>query len=318
MNTRAFAPEIVRPQWVEKQEFGSYETAFVKIRRNFILASIALVLPVLIAAALAFLLPSYWRAEIELMPVTHQTQGNLGALAAGLGAASIAPGLASLLSGPSGSEDEAIAVLRSRELFDSYAKANNLLPELFAEDWDESTKSWTVTPDDVPTLRQAYRMFDRKIRTIDLDRRSGIVTLGITWKDRQASVRWAGDLVDLTNQRLREEAISEAGANMNYLTQEMRKVRDVNAQTALMGALASAYERQLQEYIFAQGQKDFAFRIIDPPTVPDIRERVFPQRVLFIALGVAVGLMLAVIAVLARERIRGRQARAGFAAEERP
>ncbi|MDE2474418.1 MAG: hypothetical protein KGO48_05165 [Alphaproteobacteria bacterium] len=254
------------------------------------------------------------------MPVRQQTQGNLGALAAGLGATGLgaAAGLTSLLSAPSAVEDEAVAVLRSRELFDSYVTTNNLLPALYPDDWDAATRSWTVSPSDVPTLRRAYRMFDRKIRDIDLDRRSGIVILAITWRDRQAAVRWARDLVDLTNSRLREEAISEARTNMNYMTQEMRNVHDVSAQTALMAALASNYERQLQQYIFAQGQKDFAFRIIDPPTVPDIRERVFPQRLLFIALGVVAGILLAFMAVLARERFRGRHTPARLVPEDRP
>lgn len=315
MSTRAFAPEIVRPEWQEKQEPDRLETTFITIRRNLILALFVFSIPVLAATALAFLLPSYWRVEIELMPVTRQTQGNLGSLAAGLGA--LAPGLTSLVSSSSSNQDEAIAVLRSRELFDSYATANNLLPELFADDWDATTKSWTVEPSEVPTLRDAYRMFDRKIRDIDLDRRSGIVTLGITWKDRQAGVQWAQDLVDLTNRKLREQAIAQAKASMNYLTQEMHNIRDVSAQTALMAALATAYERQVQEYIFAQGQMDFAFRVIDPPTVPDIRERVFPQRVLFIALGVVVGILLAFVAVLTRERLRGRRAAARFASDDR-
>ncbi len=43
--------------------------------------------------------------------------------------------------------------------------------------------------------------------------------------------------------------------------------------------------------MYAQGQTDYAFRIIDPPTVPDKRERVFPQRILFIALGLLAGLV---------------------------
>jgi uncharacterized protein involved in exopolysaccharide biosynthesis len=316
MNTMAFAPEIVRPGWEEKQDSDSLRKPFITIRRNLLLAFFVFAVPVLTSTALAFLLPSYWRVEIELIPV-HETQGNLGALASGLGAA-VAPGLTSLLSGPSSVEDEAIAVLRSRELFDNYVTTNNLLPALYPDEWDAAMKSWTVPPSDVPTLRKAYRMFDREIRDIDLDRRSGILTLGITWRDRQSAVQWARDLVDLTNRRLREEAISEARANMNYLTQEMHNVHDVSAQTALMGALATAYERQLQAYIFAQGQRDFAFRIIDPPTVPDIRERVFPQRALFIAFGVVTGILLAFLAVLARERVRRRRPRAGFAVEDRP
>ncbi len=33
----------------------------------------------------------------------------------------------------------------------------------------------------------------------------------------------------------------------------------------LTSALSSAYERAVQDYMFAPGQPEFAFRIIDPP-----------------------------------------------------
>ena len=300
MSAPAFAPEIVRPGWEYRREGDSIPGLFTKLRRNLLLAISLLLLCVLGSAAAAFLLPSYWRAEIELLPVTRPMSGP-GSLAGGLSAAGGNAGLLSLLFASSSTEDEALAVLRSRELFDSYATANNLLPILFADKWDADKKTWTVTGSDIPTLRRAYRLFDRSIREVDLDRRSGIVTVGITWKDRQLAAKWAREFVDLTNQKLRESAIAEAKSNMSYLTREMRNVRDVSAQQALVVALASAYEREVQEYIFAQGQKDFAFRIIDPPTVPDIRERVFPQRTLFVAFGFAAGLVLAFAAIQLRE-----------------
>ena len=306
MSAKAFAPEITARGWEERREQERLQRFIIKIRRNKSLAVAVLLISLLSSTALAFLLPSYWRAEIELMPVSRTSATGLGSIAAGLGGMLGGSGLSSLLAAPSSTEDEALAVLRSRELFDGYATRMNLLPVLYASKWDDATKSWSVEASDVPTLRQAYRLFDRQIREIDLDRRSGIVTLGITWKDRQLAVQWARDFVDLTNRQLREQAISEAKANMNYLTQEMHNVRDVSAQTALIAALASAYERQLQQYVFAQGQKDFAFRIIDPPTLPDIRERVSPQRALIIAIGALAGLILAFAAVQIRELCRRR------------
>jgi uncharacterized protein involved in exopolysaccharide biosynthesis len=318
MSAKAFAHEIVRPGWEERRGQDRLRVSIINIRRNKLLALAVFLLCVLSSTALAFLLPSYWRAEIELMPVSRTSATGLGSIAAGLGGMLGTSGLSSLLTAPSSSEDEALAVLRSRELFDGYATRMNLLPVLYASKWDATASSWTVESSQVPTLRQAYRLFDRQIREIDLDRRSGIVTLGITWKDRQLAVQWARDFVDLTNRQLREEAISEAKANMSYLTQEMHNVRDVSAQTALIAALASAYERQLQQYIFAQGQKDFAFRIIDPPTMPDIRERVSPQRTLIIAIGTLAGIVLAFAAVQLRELFRHRPQAARIHPELRP
>jgi uncharacterized protein involved in exopolysaccharide biosynthesis len=206
-----------------------------------------------------------------------------------------------LLGRPSSNEDEALAVLRSRELFNAYATQKNLLPILFSSKWDAAKKRWDVSPDRVPTLRRAFKLFDTGIRDINLDRRTGIVTMSITWKDRTLAAQWARDLIDLTNRQLRERAIADAQRNMNYLNGEIRQAGAYSAQNALTAALSSAYERELQNYMFAKGQPEFAFRVIDAPTIPDDRERVWPQRVLFVALGFILGCLLAVAAAYLRE-----------------
>ncbi len=283
--------------WAERTGSDRLSLFFTRMRRNWRLAAAAMAVCVLAAAALAFLLPRYWRIEIVVMPVQHGTMGslNLGALASGLG------GLGALLRQPASTEDEALAVLRSRELFDIYAKQQNLLPVLFDSRWDSERRSWAVSPSRIPTLREGYKLFNTHIRDIDVDRRTGIVTMSITWKDRTQAIKWAQDLIDLTNAQLRERALAEAAENMRYLGGEMRGGQGLESSNALNAALGSAYEHQLQSYMFAKGEKEFAFRIIDPPTYPDDRERVWPQRGLLLVLGVLVGALVAVFAVQARE-----------------
>ncbi len=154
------------------------------------------------------------------------------------------------------------------------------------------------------------------IREINPDCRSGIVTMSLTWKDPALAAKWARDLVALTNEQLRQRAIEQAKQTMTYLAAAMRDaqsqdgtsalaaaMRDAQGQngaSALNSALASAYEHALQSYVFANGQAEYGFRIIDPPTVPDRRERVWPQRVLLIVLGFILGCVLAAAAILFR------------------
>jgi len=283
-----------------------------RLSKNWRLAVAIVAVSTSAATGLAFALPSWWRVETMVMPVKPGAGlatldlGSISGLLGGGGAGLAGLG-ASLLGGKSGSnEDEALAVLASREIFDSYATRENLLPILFASKWDEAGNRWAVEGERVPTLRRGYKLFNRSIRDITLDRRSGIVTFAITWKDREQAVKWARDLVALTNEQMRQRALAEATQNMHYLAEAMKTLPAQNGSNMLNGALANAYERAVQSYMYAQGQADYAFRIIDPPTVPDRRERVFPQRELFVALGFLAGCGLAILAVHLREARRRR------------
>ncbi len=303
MTMKAAGEEPVEFAWTERSGADRLSVFMDRMRRNWGLAAGVVAGCVAVAGILAFTLPSYWRVETVVMPVSKNSTGNLniGALTSGLGA------LGALIGRPSSTQDEALAVLRSRELFDTYAKQQNLLPILFSSKWNAGYKRWDVSPSRIPTLRQGYRLFNNSIRNIDEDRRTGIVTMGITWKDRALAAKWARDLIDLTNSQLRERAVAEALQNMRYLSEQMRSGQGTSASNALNVALASAYERQLQDYMFAKGQQEFAFRIVDPPTIPDERERVWPQRPLLLALGFILGVILAIGAVYLRELLRGRQ-----------
>jgi uncharacterized protein involved in exopolysaccharide biosynthesis len=268
-----------------------------RLRRNWIAAAATMLLSGVGATVLAFMLPSYWRVEIIVMPVKPSAGlgnldlGSIGGLLGGSGLAGVG---ASLLGGrSSGNQDEALAILASRELFDAYATRENLLPKLFDTKWDAENSRWKVGGERVPTLRAGYKLFSRSVRDITQDRRTGIVTMALTWKDREAAVKWARDLIALTNEQMRQHALAEAKDNMAYLQSALAKAQAAGSSNALSSALANAYERALQSYMYASGQPDYAFRIIDPPTLPDARERVFPKRSLFLVLGLIFGALLA-------------------------
>lgn len=297
--------------WTESSGEDRLSSFFAKMRRNWILAGFVVLLCGSIATILAFVLPSYWRVEITVMPVKPSAGlGNLdlGSISGLLGGAGGLAGVgASLLGGrSSGNQDEALAVLASRELFDTYATRENLLPQLFDTKWDKENNRWKVSGERIPTLRSGYKLFNRSIRDVTLDRRTGIVTMTLTWKDREAAVKWARDLIALTNAQMREHALTEAKDNMAYLQEALNKAQSGGATNVLANAMSNAYERALQSYMYALGQTDYAFRIIDPPTLPDARERVFPQRTLFLALGLILGALLSIPAVQIRERRRAK------------
>src|SRR3569623_1512800 len=154
-----------------------------------------------IATAIVFYLPPTYRAEVTLAPVTPDESGRLSALAGEL---------AGIVIGSSGasSADKAIAVLKSRAFTDAFIKDEQLLPVLFSDMWDPQKQTWLVKDQkDAPTLRRAYQVFDGNIRTISQDKKTGLITLAIEWKDPEEAARWANLLVERLNLHERQVAI---------------------------------------------------------------------------------------------------------------
>lgn len=288
--------------WLGGQPGDGLANFFAVLRRSRWLMAFLIVASVAASVWVALNLQPFWRVEIVVMPVNRNDPTSLNSVTPSL------VGLTPLIGRQDPMKDEAMAVLRSRELFDSYAKDKNLLPLLFEDRWDPEASVWKVPPERVPTLRTAFRLFDTSIRNIDEDRRTGIVTLALTWKNREQAVAWARDMIELANKQLRARALDDAERNMRYLTDEMRNSNRVIAQNALTNALAGAYEKQLQNYMFAKGQDEYAFRIIDRPTVPDERERVSPKRTLIVVIGLFCGIVLGIAAAYAKNSLRGRKA----------
>jgi uncharacterized protein involved in exopolysaccharide biosynthesis len=198
---------------------------------------------------------------------------------------------------------ESLAVLQSDALTEQYIKAQNLLPVLYYKKWDTKSASWKVTDKDkIPTLWKANEFFKKRIRSVSTDAKTGIVTLKITWKDPILAARWANDLVALTNQFLRDQAISETDRNIAYLNDLMSKTDLLGAKQVIYALLQSEVNRQM----VARSGKAYAFNVIDPAQPPETPS--FPDRIIWIVGGVIAGAVISLMAVVSRANwIRDRQ-----------
>ena len=211
------------------------------------------------SVAYALSATEWYRAEVLLAPADKRTAPSL---TDALG------GLANLAGIGGGATDtvEALAVLRSREFSGAFIEDNNLLPVIYG-DLAEGADSG-----EAPDLRDAVRYFEDNVRTVSEDRRSGIVTLSIEWKDPDMAADWANQMVRRLNDQMRDEALKEAEKNIAYL------------------------EGELQQLMLARGNDEFAFKVVDPAQAPKIRSR--PRRSLLAVVGTLFGGALAVIIVL--------------------
>jgi uncharacterized protein involved in exopolysaccharide biosynthesis len=249
------------------------------------------------SAVIVLILTSWYRADVMLAPVRATSADDLASPLGSLG------GLASLAGiGVGGSTSEPLAVLESRDLAREFIEQQNLLPVLFARKWDAKSARWTpADPKDWPDVRDGVKYLVEKIRTVKDDKKSGLVTLTIEWKDAKTAADWANLFVDRANERIRARALLEAQANVNFLQRELANTSVVTLQQSIGRLL----DTELQKVMLARENKEFAFRVIDRAEVP--KWPVWPKRVEVVALATLFGGVLSIYLVFLRDGIRRRR-----------
>lgn len=212
--------------------------------------------------------------------------------------------MAGISLGGDSAKDTYLAYLKSRDLAEGFIGDNNLIPVIFYKDWDTEKKRWDIKdPDDIPTEWDAYKRFSEKIMDVQQDKKTGIITLSIKWKDRLQAVAWANALVQRANAKLREKAINDSQKTLTYLKEELQKTNIVEVQQTIYRVM----ESQIKTMMLANTNEQFAFKVIDPARPVDEDEFVKPKRPLIIALGTFGGLFLGVLFVFFRQAVRNRK-----------
>lgn len=261
-------------------------------RRRLIAVCVAVV--TLIAAAVAFLSPSIYRSSVQLVPATSDQAGLAGGLGSALGQLG---GLASLagidLSAEGLATEESLAVLKSRQFTEAFIRDLHLMPVLFAKKWDATTATWRagVKP---PTPGKAYKYFDQKVRSIERDKKTQIVTVNIDWRDRERAARWANQLVERVNAEMRARAIARTNASVGYLEKELQATTAV----ATREAINRLIEAQIKQRMLANVTHEYVFRIVDPAVAADRDDPIRPKKLVLLLAGPFVGTVLGVAAAL--------------------
>lgn len=240
------------------------------------------------ATAYALLATPWWRVEVVLAPADEKMMPAIGGQLGGLAA------LAGVNLGGSGASIDALAILRSREFARDFIADNDLVPVLFARDWDPERKAWkSSNPRRQRDVRDAVKKFHEDVLRVSQDRQTKIVTLRVDWTDPEMAAQWAGELVRRVNERMRERALRRAEGNLKYLEAELARTNVVTLQQSI----GRIVENEMQTVMLARGNEDFAFRVLDGPVAPKYPVR--PKRLFIVVLGTLVGALVGIVGVLA-------------------
>ncbi len=201
------------------------------------------------------------------------------------------------------SVDRVIAVLKSRAFTDAFIQDEKLLPVLFSDIWDPQNKTWLVEdPKNTPTLRKAYQIFDNNIRTITQDKKTGLITLAIEWKDPQQAALWANLMVERLNWHEQQAAITEAEKSLAYLKDQLAKTSVLEMQQSIYRLI----EAQTKNIMLANARDQYAFNIIDRAVVPETKSK--PDRKMIVAMGFAAGLLMSILFAVIFSSIKRKRA----------
>jgi uncharacterized protein involved in exopolysaccharide biosynthesis len=124
------------------------------------------------------------------------------------------------------------------------------------------------------------------------------VTLTITWTDPKVAAQWANGLAELTNNYLRQKAISESERNIAYLNDQLAKTSVV----ALRDSIYSLMESEIKKQMLARGTNEYALKVIDPAVPPE--KPTSPKAMLWILMAFCAGLLFSSAYVFVRVILR--------------
>lgn len=243
----------------------------------------------LLATGVAFLSTPIYRAELVMAPVSQEESGKLSSLAGQFG------GLASLagvnLGSKGNSVDKVLATLKSRAFLVPFLKQemqrDNITP-LFASELTS----------EIPSTLDIYKIFSEDVLDIRKDNKTGLVTLGVEWRDPVLAARWANALVTRLNEHQRQTAINEAQQSIDYLNQQLNNTSVVDMQQAIYRLI----ESQTKVIMLANVKKEYVMQVIDPALVPE--KPVRPQRGLVLVLGAVLSVMIGVFIIFLLQGVK--------------
>jgi uncharacterized protein involved in exopolysaccharide biosynthesis len=158
---------------------------------------------------------------------------------------------------------------------------------------------------DAGTVWKLVERFKRTVLDMQEDKLKGTMTITMDWPDPAVAAKWANEFVALANQLVRDRSIADASRSVDYLNKQIERTNSVEIQRVMYNLI----ETQTKTLMLANGRLEYAFTIVDPAVVPEVRVR--PWRSLMAATGVVVGFLFGSLIAWVRVRF-ARQPRLGL------
>jgi len=298
-------------------------------KRRMMILGIMIII-IFLTAIYSLFMKNIYQAKTIIMPVTQKDTGGgaagLAALASQLGGV---PGIAIP---SSATVSEIVGLLKSNILREKMIQQYNLMPILFYKKWDEEKQAWrkgggsgiSLNPlaylsmlsksfmpsppkglrkkdPDVPDMQDAIRLLDRIVR-INREIKENTITITVDYHDPEIAAKIVEYYLATLTNYMSSETKRVANTNRKYLEEQLGNTSDPFIKQKTYNLIA----QQIETAMMAEVKENFAFKVIDPPRVPD--KKIKPKRVQMLVLSFIVSLFIGILAVLFIDYIKNTRA----------
>ena len=279
---------------------------------------------VVLTAVVSLFMTNIYQAKAVITPIAGKD---------GTGASSVTAMMAQqfgiLQQGPAPGV-EILNLMKSNIVREKMINKYNLLPVLFADKWDKGRQAWkqgegaggfSLNPmswigavaggisgafhekpagikkqPGIPDVWDGLREL-QQIVNVNQNIKENTITITTDFRDPELAVTLTNDLLLTLVDHITDEAKRVAKINKEYLEDQLVKNSDPFIKQKIYALIAS----QIETVMMAEIKENFAFKIIDPPRVPD--KKIKPKRAQMVMLSFVVVLFLGVFAAFLLEYI---------------
>jgi uncharacterized protein involved in exopolysaccharide biosynthesis len=236
---------------------------------------------VIATGIISLLSPKIYKSTAIIIPAEDKsnTRGSMSAMAIRFG----------IHSNQISDAAEIVTLLKSNILMEKVINKHNLLPVFFSKDnlgeMTESGKIWNG----IRYLRNIYK--------VNNNLREGIIEISVEFKDPKTSAEIINYILTELTDYMSSEAKRVAETNREYLESLIGKNTDPLIQNKIYSLIA----HQIEISMMAEVKENFAFKILDPPKMPD--REIKPKIRTNIQLSFAISMFFGIVAAFFVEYI---------------
>ena len=148
------------------------------------------------------------------------------------------------------------------------------------------------------SLWLAVQAFRKRVVTVFEDKRNGVTTLSVAWRDPAEAASWANELVKLANNVLRARDREDAKRSLKFLNEQLSQTTVIEMRRSIYALI----ENEMKTLMLADARSDYALVVVDPAVQPE--QRYAPRRTLIVALGGVFGVIAGIAFVFGMVALR--------------